>query len=124
MERIVTDPDGVKVPQQIVVLSDAAGNPVGNPVAPIAGQKKIAVTNTAVPLAAVATPLSNGAVIRARADNGAAVLVGAAGVLTTNDGTGNGYPLLAGEAISSGTADLAAIFINGTAGDGVDFLAS
>jgi hypothetical protein len=45
------------------------------------------------------------------------VFVGAAGVTATNDGTGNGFALGAGEAVSLAVNTTAGIFIIGTAND-------
>lgn len=87
--------------------------------APKTGQKKIAVTNTAIVLGSGA--LVNGVVVKAKSTNTGPVFVGPTGVTTLDDGTGNGYALAPGEAISFACADLSEIFINGTAPNAVYF---
>lgn len=83
------------------------------------GQKKIATTGTAVALGSGV--LFNGIIVTAKTTNTAPVFVGASGVTTTDDGTGNGYRLEPGQSISFSVADISALFINGTAGDSVYF---
>lgn len=59
----------------------------------------------------------NGFNIKAKSTNSGPVFIGSAGVTTTDDGTGNGYKLLAGESISYSVSTTAGIFIIGTASD-------
>jgi hypothetical protein len=89
------------------------------PTAPITGQLKIVTTGTAVALPD--TVLKNGIVIKAKATNVGALFVGASTVTTTDDGTGNGYKLEAGEGVSFAVANAKTIFITGTAGDSIYF---
>lgn len=88
--------------------------------APVTGQAPIVTTGTAVGLPAAV--LKNGAVIKAALTNVAPIFVGPAGVNTTNTGAGTGYPLTPGEAIGIAAANLSSIFINGTAGDFVQYV--
>jgi hypothetical protein len=86
--------------------------------APILGQKKVGVTGTAVQLSAASVPLPSGMVIvAAHPDNTADITVGAAAVMNTVDGTGNGAILAPGEAIAVFAANVNLIYINGTAND-------
>lgn len=85
----------------------------------IAGQKKIATTNTQVQLGG--TALSNGVVITANLNNSGPIFVGNTGVTTTNDGTGNGYALQPGASITYQINSLSSIYLNGTAGDFVTY---
>lgn len=73
------------------------------------------VTASAVALPAQA--LVNGLSVRAKSSNLGAVWVGAAGVTATDDGTGNGFSLLPGAAISLPVSNASSVFIIGTAGD-------
>lgn len=84
---------------------------------PVNGRKSIAVTNTAVALAASSTPVKNGVLIRALAANSGKVYVGDASVTTSN-----GHELSAGETTSIAINDVSAVYINGTSGDGVSYL--
>ena len=69
--------------------------------APKTGQKKIAVTNTAIVLGSGA--LVNGVVVKAKSTNTGPVFVGPTGVTTLDDGTGNGYALAPGAAAGGAT---------------------
>lgn len=89
------------------------------PASVIAGQAKIAVTSTVVALGSNA--LVNGIVVKAAKTNVANILIGPSGVTTTYDGTGNGYCLEPGAAMSFACSNTNLIFINGTAGDFVSF---
>lgn len=92
--------------------------------APVCGQKVIAVTNTGIPLAAVATPLpTSSVVVYALAGNAAAMTVGGSAVTNTIDGSGNGYILEAGQSVVVMADDLADVYVNGTAGDIATFSA-
>ena len=85
----------------------------GGALVPYADQQ--VVTASAVALTTQA--LSNGVLIRAKSTNAGPVFVGAAGVTATNDGTGNGFALAAGESVSIPVSTTAGIFIIGTAND-------
>ena len=89
------------------------------PAAPITGQAKVVATNTAVALGG--NTLLNGVVVKAKTTNTGTVFVGPSSVTTTDNGAGNGYALLPGEAISLAVANTSSIYINGTAGDSVYF---
>jgi len=73
------------------------------------------VTASAVALTTQA--LKNGVTIKAKSTNAGAVFVGASGVTVTNDGTGNGFALLPGEAISFPVSTTAGIYVIGTLND-------
>lgn len=87
------------------------------PAVPITGQQAVTAAAVALP----SRTLLNGIVIKAKPSNAGTVFVGGTGVTTTYDGTGTGYPLVAGEAMSFAVANLNSIFIVGTAGDVVSF---
>lgn len=89
------------------------------PSAITSGQAKVAVTNTAVCLSAAA--LVNGLVIKALAANAAAITIGGTGVNSTTDGTGNGYVLAPGEAMSFAVDNASRVCINGASGAGVSY---
>jgi hypothetical protein len=63
------------------------------------------------------TALSNGLTIKAKSTNVGRVFVGSAGVTATDDGSGNGFALLPGEAISLPVNTSAGVFIIGTLND-------
>jgi hypothetical protein len=114
---LAADPIGYTAADGInaVRVTAAAPLPVATP-APatvVAGQKAVSATAAALGSAA----LANGVVIKARATNAGPVWIGAAGVTTTDDGTGAGYKLLPGEAASFAVSNTNAIYIVGTAGD-------
>jgi len=80
------------------------------------GEKDVAVTGTAVALGTTAA--MKFVVLTAKSGNGATIWVGGSSV--TDDGdTGN--PLAAGESMTVYLADIADVYINGTATDGVTF---
>lgn len=85
----------------------------------VAGQTKVAVTGTAVALPDHA--LVNGVVVRAKLANVADIYVGASDVNRTDDGTGTGYKLVAGDVISFAVDNTNVIWINGSANDVVYF---
>lgn len=85
------------------------------PTAPITGQGKIATTGVAVQLAS--NVLKNGVIVKANSNNAQPLFVGPAGVTNTNDGTGNGYRLDPGEAISFAVPNANSVYVNGTVGD-------
>ncbi|MGC9395397.1 MAG: hypothetical protein ACP5J4_11135 [Anaerolineae bacterium] len=127
-------PSQERVPQKAVDLNDdtfalavvvegidGIAIPTG---APVVGQAVIAVTGTAVALAAVATPLPTSSVlVAALSTNGAMMTVGGAGVTNTVDGSGNGFILEAGQSVVIMTDDLADVYVNGTANDIATFSA-
>jgi hypothetical protein len=101
-------------------ISTANPVPVTTPISgPLTGQVAIATTGTALALGSAT--LANGVIVKAASTNAATILVGPSGVTNTNNGTGNGYPLAPGEAISFAAANLNQVFINGTAADFVSF---
>ena len=103
------------------VSVDGIAVPTG---APLVGQKVIAVTNTRLALAAVATPLpTSSVVVYALAGNAAAMTVGGSAVTNTVDGSGNGYILEAGQSVVVMADDLADVYVNGTAADIATFSA-
>lgn len=101
----------------VVLASNQPAIPTTTPLAaPITGQIKIAVTNTAVQLPS--NVLVNGIVIKAKTTNAVAgAFIGGAGVTTTDDGTGTGYKIVPGEAMSFAVPNSNTIYINGTAND-------
>jgi len=117
MSRIVPLPATNTVVDNTVAIINADGSVAsftgGGAAAPYADQQVVTATATALTTRA----LSNGVTIKARSTNAGQVFIGAAGVTATNDGTGNGFALLAGEAISIPVSTTAGIFIIGTAND-------
>jgi hypothetical protein len=89
------------------------------PANPITGQIKISTNNVAVELPSAT--LSNGVIIKASTTNQSVIFVGSASVNCIDDGTGNGYPLTAGESISFAVLNMNAIYINGIAGDFISY---
>lgn len=111
------------LPDFKVQLVDGSGTAVGGTggaSVPYADQQ--IVTATAAALATQA--LSNGFVIKAKSTNAGKVFVGGSGVTATDDGTGNGFSLNAGEAISLPVNTTAGIYIIGTANDVVYVIGS
>lgn len=126
MERTVVDSTGLSVTQQLVALTDAMGNIItpatgqgGNPNTVKTGQKLIAVLNTAIAISGTSQTLTNGVVAKALASNTNNITVGGSGINSLTDGTGTGYILAPGEAISFGVTNVNLVFINGNAGDGI-----
>ena len=112
-----------------VAVVDASGNQITSfgggsslVAAPLNGQAKIAVTNTAVQLGSNA--LTNGVIVTAKSTNAASITVGGSSVTSTVDGTGNGYILAAGASASWAVSNTNALWINGTSGDIVSFAGS
>lgn len=91
----------------IVGALNALGSSVG---APIVGQ--IATSASPVPLSN--HPLKNGVVVKAKPTNVSNIFVGGAGVSVTDDGSGTGYPLAPGEAISLACANTNQIYVVST----------
>lgn len=95
------------------VASFAAPGGAGGAAAPYADQQVVTAT-----AAALATrTLVNGVTIKAKNTNAGKVFVGATGVTATDDGTGNGFALNPGEAVSLPATTTAGIFVIGTAND-------
>jgi hypothetical protein len=100
-----------RVPAFVPVGED--GTPAGIAASIYSDQQ--VVTASAVALTAQA--LVNGLTLRAKATNTGSVFVGPAGVNTTDTGSGNGFALLPGAAISLAVSNASAVFIVGTASD-------
>ena len=117
MSRIVPLPAVNTVIDNSVSIINADGTVAsftgGGAAAPYADQQVV----TASAVALTTRALSNGVVIKAKPTNAGPVFVGASGVTATNDGSGNGFALAAGEAISLSVNTTAGIFIIGTASD-------
>lgn len=121
---LATSNDGNEEPRRVLVdattgrvLVTATGTVAGEVgSATVNGQKTIATTGTAVALAS-ATTIKNGVIVQALSANAASVYVGNASVTTAN-----GFELQPGQATSIAINDLASVFINGTAADGVCFI--
>ncbi len=92
----------------------------GGSTTPYADQQVVTATATALTTQAV----NNGVVIKAKSTNVGKVFVGASGVTATDDGTGNGFALQAGEAVSVPVSTTAGIYIIGTANDVVYVIGS
>lgn len=88
------------------------------------GQKKIAVTGTAVQLNSSSVPLGNGVLVQASPDNAAAVVIGNSDVDDAADGTGNGKVLVPGQSWAFVVDDINRLWVNGTADDWVDWSAN
>lgn len=85
-----------------------------------AGQARIATASTAVCLPSAA--LQNGIVVKALATNTGSLTLGPSGVTTATDGTGNGYVLAPGEAMSFAVSNSGLVCFNGTGvGDSVSY---
>ncbi len=100
-----------RVPAVVVVGED--GTPAGIAASTYSDQQVV----TASAVALTARALVNGLVLRAKSSNAGAVFVGAAGVTATDDGTGNGFSLPPGAAISLPVSNASAVFIIGTLND-------
>jgi len=88
--------------------------PVG---APIVGQVAVGVTGTAIVIGTTLVLPGGTIIISAHSGNAAAGTVGGSGVTNTQDGSGNGYILEAGKSVVITAANLADVFVNGTAAD-------
>ncbi len=113
--------DGLSVPvvgtlpvSGTVTVTEAAPTVVRN------GQVAIAVTGTAVAIAA--TTAVKYVVVQALSGNSGSIWVGSSAV--TNGPTGNGCELQPGQPTSLAIADLASVYINGTAGDRACYIGS
>jgi hypothetical protein len=72
---------------------------------------------TASAVALTTAGLTNGLTIKAKSTNVGAVFVGPSGVTATDNGTGNGFALLPGEAINLPVSTSAGVFVIGTLND-------
>ena len=88
--------------------------PVG---APIVGQVAVGVTGTAIVIGTTLVLPGGTVIVSAHSGNAAAGTVGGSGVTNTQDGSGNGYILEAGKSVVITAANLADVFVNGTAAD-------
>lgn len=84
------------------------------------GAKVVAVTGTAVAIRATAA--CQQVAVKARKANRGIVYVGPAGVTNDEAATTGGLQLSPGDMIAFPVPNVANVFINGTAGDGVSFL--
>ncbi len=119
---MVAGPVGpVSIDQSSPGVTNLVQTPI--PASVITGQVIILVTNTAVQLPSHA--LVNGIVVKAKSTNAAqsttSGMVGPVGVTNVFDGTGNGYPLAPGEAMSVAIPNTNLVYVNGTAGDVFSF---
>ena len=87
----------------------------------VSGQVVIAVTGTAVQLPANA--VTNGIVVRSKSTNNTTQgTIGASGVTNVVNGTGNGFIMAPGDAISLAVTNSNLVYVNGTAGDIFSFI--
>jgi len=84
----------------------------------LTGQTSIAVTNTAVQMSTNTSQLKNGVIVQALSGNSDSIYIGASGVTTST-----GFELQAGQATSLATDKLSNIYVNGTSGDGICYIA-
>jgi hypothetical protein len=98
---------------KVVTIVDQDGESTGAQSSIYADQQ--VVTASAANLTARA--LKNGLTIKAKNTNAGAVFVGGPTVTATNDGTGNGFSLLPGEALSISVSNANAVHIIGTLND-------
>lgn len=85
----------------------------------LSGQASVVVTNTAVAISSDDEEIKNGVIVQALSDNSGSVYVGNSSVTTSS-----GFELQAGQATSIGVYKLSEVYVNGTAGDGVCYIAS
>lgn len=111
--RFFESPNGHDVPVSYEKPLPVTAGGSGGASAPYAGQQ--VVTASAVALATQA--LSNGVTIKAKTTNAGKVFVGGSGVTATDDGTGNGFALNPGDAISLPVSTTDGVFIIGTLND-------
>lgn len=83
------------------------------------GVTLVVVTGTAVALRAATTIKQ--VMVKARASNAGTVYLGKSGVTNDETATTGGLQLSPGDMVSFPETDLAHIFVNGTAGDGVSY---
>lgn len=116
MSRVVPLPASNTVVDSTVAIINADGTVAntGGVVSSVYADQQV-VTASAVALTAQA--LTNGLTLRAKATNTGTVFVGPAGVNATDTGSGNGFALLPGAAISLSVSNASSVFIIGTASD-------
>lgn len=116
MSRVVPLPASNTVVDSTVAIINADGTVAntGGVVSSVYADQQV-VTASAVALTAQA--LANGLTLRAKATNTGSVFVGPAGVNATDTGSGNGFALLPGAAISLSVSNASSVFIIGTASD-------
>lgn len=83
---------------------------------------QVQMTGSAVQLSS--NSLTNGVIITAKSSNTANIILGLAGVSTTEDGSGNGYILEPGSSISYACDNTNEIYAIGTSGDILSFAGS
>lgn len=83
------------------------------------GVRLVAVTGTAI--AIKATTVAKQVIVKARAANAGTIYLGASTVTADETAGTGGLQLSAGDMVAFPVADLALVFINGTAGDGVSY---
>jgi hypothetical protein len=105
--------NSVKSRVPAVVLIGEDGTPAGIAASIYSDQQVV----TASAAALTAQALVNGLTLRAKATNTGSVFVGPAGVNATDTGSGNGFALLPGAAISLAVSNASAVYIIGTASD-------
>lgn len=84
------------------------------------GVTLVAVTGTAVAIRST-TPMKV-VMLKARAANAGTIYLGASGVTNNETTTTGGLQLAPGDIVSFSETDLAHVFINGAAGDGVSYV--
>lgn len=125
MSRIVPLPATNTVVDNSVAIINADGSVASfggssGVSAPYADQQVV----TAAAAALATRALVNGVSIKAKSTNAGKVFVGASGVTATDDGTGNGFALNPGDAISLPVNTTAGIFVIGTLNDVVYVIGS
>lgn len=98
-------------------LSSIDTKTYATPTTVFAGQKTVAVTNTAVAIASSQAVL--GVIVQALSANVNSIYVGPSTVTTAN-----GFELQPGQATSVAITNLSTVFINGTSGDGICYIGS
>lgn len=99
-----------------VVSGTVTANPT-TPTALFTGQTLVAVTNTAVAISG--SQAVSGIIVQALSGNAGNVVVGPSGITTST-----GFELQPGQATSVAIDNLNKLFVNGTAGDGITYIAS
>lgn len=84
----------------------------------LTGQTSIVTTGTAVQLSSDTSEIKNGVIVQALSGNTNSIYIGGSGVTTSN-----GFELQAGQAASLAINKLSSVYINGTAGNGVCYIA-
>jgi hypothetical protein len=124
-------PDGTKLLKAAGRTIDTTDAEAGTDIAPHLvedatkvighGVKTIAVTGTRVALRASSTRALR-MTVKALVDNAATLYLGTSTVTNDTNNTTGGFQLSPGEAMTFGIDDVADVYINGTASDGVSFL--